>query len=59
MSDRYQELARRAGLFLDEVGRQSLQRVDLESATALEQAAEILAVPETAWQAGLKQQIRT
>ncbi len=47
MTDRYQELARRAGLFLDDVGRRSLQRVDLESATALEQAAEILAVPET------------
>jgi chemotaxis protein methyltransferase WspC len=45
--DPYEELARRAGLFLDHVGRKALERVDLASPTALEQAAEILAVPET------------
>ncbi len=45
--DRYEELARRAGLTLDRLGRKSLERVDPASPTAVEQAAEILAVPET------------
>jgi chemotaxis protein methyltransferase WspC len=45
--DPYEELARHAGLVLDQLGRKAIGRVDLASPTALEQAAEILAVPET------------
>ena len=45
--DPYEELARHAGLVLDPLGRKAIGRVDLASPTALEQAAEILAVPET------------
>jgi chemotaxis protein methyltransferase WspC len=47
MMDRHEALAQRAGFMLDPLGRRALERIDPDGPDALEQAAEVIAVPET------------